>query len=62
MIMDIVSNIKILSWNVRGLNEKKKRLAIRQTVLLEKPDILSFQETKLRTVDELLLKQSCGRA
>lgn len=35
-------NIKLnmLTWNVRGLNERNKRIAVRQTILLEKPDIL----------------------
>lgn len=59
--MDFTPKIKILAWNARGLNEKEKRLAVRQTVLLEKPDIVSFQETKLNTMNETLLQQSVGK-
>lgn len=50
-----------MSWNVRGLNEEDKRIAIRQTILLEKPDIVNLQETKLRQMNDQLMKQTYGR-
>lgn len=59
--MDYVSKIKVLSWNVRGLNEREKRLAVRQTVLLEKPDIVCFQETKLSNINNTIISQTCGK-
>jgi exonuclease III len=37
---------KILSWNVRGLNEEGKRLSVRNLLSLWKVDIVCFQETK----------------
>ena len=59
--MESVSKIKVLSWNVRGLNEKDKRLAVRQTVLLEKPDVICFQETKMSVMNNSVIQQACGR-
>lgn len=47
LIMNIKSKIKLLSWNVRGLNEKDKRLAVRQSILIEKSDVVCLQETKM---------------
>ena len=38
---------KILSWNVRGLNEESKRLRVRNLLSLWKVDIVCLQETKI---------------
>lgn len=39
---------KILSWNVRGLNEQNKRLSISNLLRDWKVDIICFQETKVQ--------------
>jgi exonuclease III len=52
--------IKFISWNVRGLNERKKRLAVRETFLLEKPDLVCLQETKLEKIDQRMIREICG--
>ena len=54
-------NLKFISWNVRGLNVRQKRLAVRQAFLLEKPDIVCIQETKLENVDDKLIIEICGK-
>lgn len=59
--MDYKTKIKYISWNVRGLGQREKRLAVRQSVLLQQPDILCLQETKLQTIDDVTLKEICGR-
>jgi hypothetical protein len=41
---------KIMSWNVRGLNEVKKRLRVRRLLSQWKADIVCFQETKLEVI------------
>ena len=41
---------KILSWNVRGLNEEKKRLRVRRLLSQWKADIVCLQETKLEKI------------
>lgn len=58
--MDCTSKIKILNWNVRGLNGKDKRLAVRQSILLEKSDVVCLQETKLNVINNTLVSQICG--
>lgn len=59
--MNYKTKIKSVSWNVRGLNEKDKRIAVRETVFFEKPDIVCFQETKLSVIDDVMRKEICGR-
>jgi exonuclease III len=41
---------KILSWNVRGLNEGNKRLRVRNLLDQWKMDIVCLQETKLQLI------------
>jgi hypothetical protein len=48
-------NFNILTWNVRGLNEGKKRLKIRNLLNKWKVDIACFQETKLQLVSNQLV-------
>jgi exonuclease III len=41
---------KLLSWNVRGLNEENKCLMVRNLFREWKVDIVCFQETKLEVM------------
>lgn len=59
--MDCVSKLKIITWNVRGLYARDKRITVRQTILIEKPYIICFQETKLDMMNNSLVMQTCGR-
>ncbi|KAJ4758039.1 DNA-(apurinic or apyrimidinic site) lyase [Rhynchospora pubera] len=56
----MTTNLKVLCWNVRGMNEKEKRLAIKQTPKLEKPNVICFQETKLSQTSVQIISQACG--
>jgi hypothetical protein len=47
---------KILSWNVRGLNEGQKRLRVRNLLQDWKVDIVCFQETKLHSLSRRLVR------
>lgn len=58
--MNYKSKIKIISWNVRGLNERHKRLEIRKTIITEKPGIVCLQETKMSQMDSHTIKETCG--
>ena len=40
-------NLKILSWNVRGLNDGRKRLIVKNLLRDWKCDVICLQETKL---------------
>jgi exonuclease III len=53
--------IKIITWNVRGLNDKSKRSSIRNFIRLESPDIICLQETKLSRVPETIYRQMFSR-
>jgi exonuclease III len=46
----VIMKHKILSWNVRGLNDRDKRLRISNLLRLWKVDIVCLQETKLKGV------------
>jgi hypothetical protein len=49
-------NFNILTWNVRGLNEGRKRLKIRNLLSKWKVDIVCLQETKLKLVSNKLVQ------
>ena len=49
-------NLKIISWNVRGLNDKEKRLKIRNFLRSWRADIVCLQETKLELVTRGLVR------
>jgi exonuclease III len=48
--------MKIISWNIRGLNGRSKHKLLRDLIIAEKPDIVLLQETKCASedVDKLL--------
>ena len=50
-------NLKILTWNVRGLNEKEKRLKVRNFLRSWRADIVCLQETKLKWVTRGLVRR-----
>lgn len=50
-------NLKILSWNVRGLNKKDKRTMVNSLIHKWKADVYCFQETKLEGEVAEIVKQ-----
>ncbi|KAL4638233.1 hypothetical protein ACB092_03G133300 [Castanea dentata] len=44
-------NLRIVSWNVRGLNERDKRLRVRNLIRMWKADIVCLQETKMELIN-----------
>jgi hypothetical protein len=52
--------LKIITWNVRGLNDLNKRLQVRHLLKLWKADIVCFQETKLELVTKSLVRNIWG--
>ncbi|KAG6644474.1 hypothetical protein CIPAW_08G057000 [Carya illinoinensis] len=47
---------KILTWNVRGLNNPNKRLRVKNLIWDWKADIVCLQETKLKFVDRSIIR------
>lgn len=44
--------LKILSWNVRGANDRSKRKIIKTFIRNQKVDLLCIQETKIQPMSE----------
>ena len=44
-------NVKIIPWNVRGLNVQDKRLRVRNLISKWGPDVVCLQETKLGLIN-----------
>ena len=53
--------MKILSWNISGLNGHSKQKLLRDLILVEKPDIMMLQETKCTTEDMDRLLPYCWK-
>ena len=48
-------NLKILSWNVRGLNDCQKRSIVKNLLREWKCDVICLQETKLFGLDRQMV-------
>ena len=49
-------NIRLLSWNVRGVNESRKRKVIKSVVRKQKVDLFCIQETKIQFMTERVVR------
>jgi len=48
-------NLKIISWNVRGLNDSRKCLIVKNLLREWKCDVICLQETKLDGMDSQMV-------
>jgi hypothetical protein len=55
-MMEFFMKHKILTWNVRGLNEGNKRMRVRRLLSQWKVDIVCLQETKLEMITTSLVQ------
>ena len=54
--------LRLISWNVRGLNCKVKRSQIKNVLKLWKGEVICLQETKLETVSRAIVRSLwCNR-
>ncbi|XP_030936692.1 uncharacterized protein LOC115961945 [Quercus lobata] len=53
-------NLKIISWNVRGLNDRDKRLRVRNLVRNWRPDVICLQETKMELITRAVIRSLWG--
>ena len=53
-------NLKILSWNVRGLNNFHKRVIVKILLKERKGDVICLQETKLDSTNSTVVKSLWG--
>jgi exonuclease III len=54
--------LNIMTWNVRGHNDRSKRIAVRKQIMLHRPHIITLQETKLGDINRQILNESVGRS
>ncbi|XP_026416451.1 uncharacterized protein LOC113311871 [Papaver somniferum] len=52
--------LEIISWNVNGLRDPKRRARVKRWCLVQKPDIIVFQETLLRKCSDSIVRQIWG--
>jgi hypothetical protein len=52
--------MRIVSWNVRGLNGLEKRKEVKELVREKVPFVLCIQETKLQLIDDFLCNSIWG--
>ncbi|KAM1105783.1 hypothetical protein ACFX13_002765 [Malus domestica] len=52
--------MKIISWNVRGLGSRQKRLTLKQQFRRLQPNIIILQETKKTSIDRRLVVSVWG--
>ncbi len=48
-------NVKIISWNVRGVNDSGKRLRIKNMLKDWHVDIICLQETKMELITDQII-------
>lgn len=53
-------NLKLLSWNVKGMGNRDKRVTIHQNVGDLKPNIFCLQETKIQMMSVSFVKEVWG--
>lgn len=52
--------MKVLSWNVRGLEDVRKRVTVKRGVLSQRPDVLFLHETKCQAPNKGYVRSVWG--
>lgn len=53
--------MKIVSWNVRGRGGATRRLVVKALLRRHKVQLALFQETKLKGIDDIVIREIWGR-
>ncbi|KAL4609846.1 hypothetical protein ACB092_08G010200 [Castanea dentata] len=53
-------SVKIISWNIRGLNEQDKRLRVRNLIRKWEPGVVCLQETKMGLINRAVVRSLWG--
>ncbi|KQK07189.1 hypothetical protein BRADI_2g33663v3 [Brachypodium distachyon] len=54
------TTLNLLVWNVRGLNSRAKRTAVRQVVASSRANVVGIQESKLNVVTRYMVEECLG--
>lgn len=49
--------LRIICWNVRGLNNRERRRRIKSALKKWKGDVVVFQETKIETLNRDIIRE-----
>lgn len=63
VVVDIIAAMNcenMLVWNVRGLNSRAHRDAVRELVIVERPSLVCLQETKMHVISDFDVMQVLG--
>ncbi|WKA11092.1 hypothetical protein VitviT2T_028622 [Vitis vinifera] len=55
---DCIMNLKLLSWNVRGVNDSTKRKVIKSVIRKQNVDLFCIQETKIQVMSDRVVRSS----
>lgn len=58
--MNLSRKFKFYSWNVRGLNDKEKRIWVKHAILKEAPTLVCLQETKWQEEQPQIIREALG--
>ena len=47
--------LRLMPWNVRGLHDPDKRMVIKSMVRKYKPDLVCFQDTKMKEMSDRIV-------
>jgi hypothetical protein len=59
-VIAVIIKHKILSWNVRGLNDRDKQLRISNLIRIWRANIVCFQETKMQSISSCFVQSLWG--
>ena len=48
--------MRIVSWNVRGVNDREKRKLIKDVIKTQQVDLVCLQETKLQEMTSAIVR------
>ena len=56
------TNLNILNWNIKGINDRDKWLALKDKIQETNCDVICIQETKREIFDSRYLQNFCNRS
>lgn len=59
-LMNQTRKFKFLSWNVKGINGKNKRVLTKQRIQEERPTVICLQETKWEEEETNIVREAVG--
>ena len=55
-VQEVLMLIRILSWNIRGINDKDKRRVVKAFLRIQRADLVCLQETKCKLMSDLIVR------